>query len=351
MDSSDVERTIRATSSSTEAVNPLARPPRRRMLECSLGAVLVAACQPKADTIKVRIGYQKNGVLLLARARGGLETALGSLGPVAVEWVEFVAGPPMLEAMRAGAIDIGAVGDTPPIIAQSVGDPIVYAAAAPNADAAEAVIVPAPSPIHGVRDLKGRKIAVTKGSSAHVLLIEALRSVGMTLAEVEPTYLAPPDAASAFSIGAVDAWAIWDPYLAMAQQRGPTRTLINRGGLPPSSAFILAYKPFAQRFPRILASVLDFLSAEAAWGNAHVQEAAQIISDRTGIAKEACLLMLRRAPLELRSLNSFVIARQQAAADTFYAQRLIPAPIDVRAAVWAGWRPAVADRISRWADR
>ena len=314
-------------------------PHRRHLLGGLAGAALLAACRPLGAGATVRIGYQKSGVLLLARARGGIEAALKSFGPVKVEWIEFVAGPPLIEAMRAGAIDIGAVGDTPPIFAQSAGAPIVYAAAVPDADAAEAVIAPAASPIRSLRDLKGAKVGLTKGSSSHLLLIQALASVGLTMADVKATYLAPPDAASAFASGAIQAWAIWDPYLALAQQRAPTRTLVDRGDLPKSCAYIIAYRPFAERSPKLLSAVLDFRAAESAWGNAHVDEAGRIVADRTGIPKDIAVLTLRRAPLILKPVTPDIVARQQAAADIFHAQGFIPAPVAVKDAVWTGWRP------------
>lgn len=312
---------------------------RRGLLAGLIAAPAVAACHPTAAVQTIRIGYQKNGVLLLARARRGLEEALKPLGPVKVEWIEFVAGPPLLEAMRAGAIDIGGVGDTPPIFAQSAGAPVVYAAAVPDADTAEAVITPAASPIRTLRDVQGARVGLTKGSSSHLLLIQALASVGLTMADVRPTYLAPPDAASAFASGSIDAWAIWDPYLAMAEQRAPTRTLVNRGGLPPSCAYLIAYRPFAERSPRLLAAVLDQLAKQSAWGNAHLAEAAAIIAARTGIPKDIAALCLKRAPLALKPVTPDIVARQQAAADIFHVQGFIPAPVVVRDAVWSGWRP------------
>ena len=315
------------------------RPNRRQLLAGLMAAPAIAGCRPSAAAQTIRIGYQKNGVLLLARARGGLEAALKPLGPVKVEWIEFVAGPPLLEAMRAGAIDIGGVGDTPPIFAQSAGAPVVYAAAVPDADAAEAVIAPAASPIRTLLDIRGARVGLTKGSSSHLVLIQALASIGLTMADVRPIYLAPPDAASAFASGSIDAWAIWDPYLAMAEQRAPTRTLVNRGALPPSCAYLIAYRPFAERAPRLLAAVLDQLAAQSAWGNAHVDEAAGIIAARTGIPKDIAVLCLKRAPLALKPVTPDIVARQQAAADIFLAQSFIPAPVMGKDAVWTGWRP------------
>jgi sulfonate transport system substrate-binding protein len=295
-----------------------------------LAAPALAACRAAAGPQTIRIGYQKNGVLLLARPRGGLEAALRPLGPVKVEWIEFLAGPPLLEATRAGAIDIGGVGDTPPIFAQSAGAPVV------------AVIVPAASPIRALRDLKAARVGLTKGSSSHLLLIQALRLVGLTMADVRPIYLAPPDAASAFASGSIDAWAIWDPYLIMAEHRAPTRTLVDRGALPPSCAYLIAYRPFAGRAPQLLAAVLDELAVQSAWGDAHADQAAAIISARTGIPDDIAILCMRRAPLALEPITPQIVARQQAAADIFRAQDFIPAPVAVKDAIWTGWRPVAS---------
>jgi sulfonate transport system substrate-binding protein len=310
---------------------------RRHLLGMGLASGLLAACAKPTQTVHVRVGYQKSGVLLLAKARGGLEAALSPLGSVRVEWLEFVAGPPMLESMRAGAIDIGAVGDTPPIFAQAGGVPFVYAGAIPNADAAEAVIVPAASPIKAVADLRGVKVGLTKGSSSHLLLIEALKTANLTMTDIKPVFLAPPDAASAFAAGAIDAWAIWDPYLALAENRGPTRTLIDRGALPPSNSYILAYRPFAEKTPKVLSAVLDFLAAQSAWGNAHVADAAAIMASQTGLPVSIATQALRRAPLALTPVTAKVVERQQAAADLFSRQGFIPAPVTVADAVWSGW--------------
>jgi sulfonate transport system substrate-binding protein len=312
------------------------------MLSTSLLATTLTACLPRVGPLSVRIGYQKNGVLLLAHARGGMDVALASLGRVSLQWTQFSSGPPMLEAMRAGDIDVGAVGDTPPIFAQAGGAPIVYAAAVPNADAAEAVIVPAGSPVRTLRDLEGRTVALTRASTAHLFLIEALASVGMSMADVRPAYLAPSDAASAFSGGSAAAWAIWDPFLALAEQRTATRSLIKRGDLQPGNSFIVAYRPFADRQPAVLRAILDFLARTAAWGDDHADESAAILARSTGMPSNVCAEIVRRTPSAIGPMSPAVIARQQAAADIFHAQRFIPDPVVVKDAVWPGWRSSVA---------
>src|SRR5216684_3223086 len=104
---------------------------RREFLKLSLGSAAVAAlareARAQASIKEVRIGYQKNGVLVIARQQAALEKHFSSQG-IDVKWIEFSSGPPMLEAMNVGSVDYGAVGDSPPIFAQSAGAAIVYAA-------------------------------------------------------------------------------------------------------------------------------------------------------------------------------------------------------------------------------
>jgi sulfonate transport system substrate-binding protein len=313
---------------------------RRGLVAGALALSALTACAPRAAPATIRIGFQKSGVLLLAKCRGGLEAALKAQGPVTAQWAQFVAGPPLIEALRAGAIDLGAVGDTPPILAQAAGADFVYAAALPNADAAEAVIAPESSPIRTVADLKGARVGFTRGSSSHLLVIEALKTAGLTLADIQPVYLTPPDGAGAFAKGAIDAWAVWDPFLALAQARGGVRVVVDRRSLSHSSSFILAWRPFAQRQPRLLAAALDFLASVAAWGVARPDAAAAIIAQQTGLAPAIALTVLRRAPLAIQPVTPPILARQQQAADLLNEAGFIPKPIAVAAAVWGGWKPS-----------
>lgn len=172
---------------------------RRRTLFAGLGAATLAAwsfgapAQAQALPAEVRIGFQKGAaILVLARKRQVIETRLKALGVNSVKWVEFQFGPPLLEAMGAGSVDLGAVGDTPPIFAQAGGSNLVYVAATPSAQ--HAVLVPQDSPIRTLAELKGRRVAFGKGSSAQNVAIKALALGGLTLKDVEATYLSPADA-------------------------------------------------------------------------------------------------------------------------------------------------------------
>ncbi len=308
---------------------------RRELLAFGVAAAL-AACAPAKRSGPVRIGFQRSGVLLLAKSRGALKA--GSTGGIEVEWVEFPAGPPLMEAMAAGAIDFGAVGEAPPIFAQAAGAPVVYAAVQPVTGAGAALLVPAASQIRDVAGLKGRKVAFTKASSAHLFMVQALKQAGLSLADIQPIYLSPGDAAGAFASGSIDAWATWDPYYALAQRDQHARAILTGEVLPRTSAFYIAARAFAEQRSATLVALLDVLKAEAAWGEAHRGDVSRVIAAATGLPEEIAAASLRRGALAVRPVDDAVIAAQQVAADVFQAIGAIPARIDFRAAAWRGWR-------------
>ena len=164
-----------------------------------------------AESPTLRVGFQKGEpVLVAAKQNRSLETLLDPLG-ISVSWLEFAFGPPILEAMRVGSIDIGGVGDTPPIFAQAARADLVYIGSRPSTGDSSAVLVPPGSTLQTLHDLKGRKVAFGRGSSAQNLTLAALEKAGLTVADIQPIYLSPADAAAAFAHGDVDAWTIWDP--------------------------------------------------------------------------------------------------------------------------------------------
>jgi sulfonate transport system substrate-binding protein len=225
---------------------------RRGFLSCAALLALSFAAAPahSQGAKELRIGLQKNGVILVARQQKTIEKALEPLG-VKVSWHEFQFGPPLLEALNAGAIDYGTTGDAPPIFAQAARANLYYIAALGGAE--NAIAVPADSPIRTVADLKGRKVAVGKASSAHSLLLVALEKNGLTFTDIEPAYLAPADASAAFARGSVDAWSIWDPFLASAEKQRPLRLIASSSDISPAQSFYLANKEFTDQNPEIVA--------------------------------------------------------------------------------------------------
>ena len=220
---------------------------RRDFLKLSAGTAAAAAFASRVSAQgalkEIRIGYQKTGVLVITRQRAALEKHFAPQG-IAVKWVEFSSGPPMMEAMNVGSVDYGAVGDSPPVFAQAAGAAIVYAAGQPITNG-QGILVPKDSPIRSLADLKGKRIGFTKGSSAHNVVVQTLEEAGLTYADIVPVYLTPPDAGPAFANGSIEAWAIWDPYFAIGETRQNGRILVNAREITKTNSFYLANRDFA----------------------------------------------------------------------------------------------------------
>lgn len=298
-------------------------------------AVALGVLAPvQAAEQKLRIGYQKGGGLLaVLKAQGTLEQALGAKG-YQVTWREFQAGPQLLEALNAGSVDVGYTGSPPPIFAQAAGIDLVYLGAEPASEAVEAIVVPNGSSIHAVGELKGKKVAVQKGSSANFLLVAALNKAGLTLKDIQPVYLAPADARAAFANGSVDAWSIWDPYLAAIQQSQPVRVLADYKGLLHANSFYEGSRRYAEAHPQVIQLLLAELAKAGAWANSHKPEVSRILAQQIGLPEPVITTWQARAGYGVTALTPEIIATQQKTADIFYDQGLIPRKVDVSQVVW-----------------
>ena len=281
----------------------------------------------------VRIGIQKYGKLILLKTKGTLEKKLEPLG-FKVTWTEFPAGPQLLEAVNVGAIDFGNTGEAPPIFAQEAGAPLLYVAHEPPAPRGEAILVPKDSPIKAVADLKGKKVALNKGSNVHYLLVKVLEKAGVKYSEIEPTFLAPADARAAFEKGAVDAWAIWDPFQAAAEVATGARTLANGEGVVSNHQFYLSSKSFAEANAKVVEVLLEELSGVDKWVRSDIKAAAAQLSVSTGIPVPVVELALERQSYGIKPISSEVVAAQQDIADTFHALGILPKKITVSEVVW-----------------
>lgn len=293
------------------------------------GMPAAALAQAKGE---VRIGYQKYGTLTLLKGRGTLEKRLAEQG-VGVKWTEFPAGPVLLEGLNVGSIDFGTVGEAPPIFAQAAGANLVYVGNEPASPASEAIVVPKGSSLRTLADLKGKKIALNKGSNVHYLLLKALEKAGVAYADIQPVFLPPADARAAFERGSVDAWAIWDPFLAAAEKQLGARVLADGKGLVANYQFYLASRTYAEKHPEILRIVLDEVAKVDDWGRNNPDEVATILSAQTGLSKEVVALAASRYAYGVKPVSVDVIASQQRVADAFSSLKLIPKPIIVKDAL------------------
>jgi sulfonate transport system substrate-binding protein len=276
--------------------------------------------------VTLHVGDQKAGSQALLQAAGELTGV-----KYKITWSQFTSGPPLLEAANAGAIDIGAVGNTPPIFAAAAGSKIKIVAAGDQNLAAQAILVPKTSAIRTIQDLKGKKVALAKGSSAHALLLGVLKKAGLTFDDIQPQYLQPADALSAFSGGKVDAWSIWDPYTAQAQAQTGARTLVYGNGFGTNYQFNVAAAKALKDKAKI-AAIRDYLTRldrATVWAATHQDQWAKTWSAQIGLPLPVAQVAAHRRVTKPVPLDDKVIAGEQQLADAFSDAKLIPGRLKI----------------------
>lgn len=320
--------------------------PRLRTATVALlvtGALAGALCMPSAASARetVSISYQRSSTLfILLKRTGELEKKLGALG-YDVSWHEFSTG--LLQSLNAGSVDLHAdVADAFALFTQAANAPLTYYAEETSAPSAQAIIVPPDSAIRTVADLKGKRVAVSKGSGCNFLLLAALAKAGLTINDIQVRYLEAPDALAAFRGGSVDAWVIWDPFLAAQQREAHVRVVADGSdGLAQYNRFYTATTSFAERHPDVLRAVFDELKETGQWVKAHPQEAAQILAPLWGnLPAPTVELANSRRSYAIVPVQRDQLGEQQRIADTYRAAGLIPATLkatDIRI-----WTPPAA---------
>jgi sulfonate transport system substrate-binding protein len=307
------------------------------VLLLTLAAIIVPS-RGAIDPKQFRIGYQKAAnTLVLLKAHETLEQRLRPLG-VEVKWFEFTAGPQLLEGLNVGSIDFGYVGEVPPIFALAAGANFVYTAYELPTPEAEGILVSKDSPIRQIADLKGKKVAFNKGSDVHWLVVNALQKAGLKYSDIQPAYLTPADARAAFQRGAVDAWAIWDPFFVAAQKQIDARVLTNAQGIVNRFQYFLSAREYAEKKPEVLAIAMEELAKVGEWVRQNYKEAAAELAPLQGLDPEVIETALRHYQHIYRPMDETVLTDQQRIADTFYELKLIPKQVSVRDAVLTGNR-------------
>ncbi len=314
---------------------------RRRVLQLlgttaafwGLGAAAQSSQPAQPPLQQLRIGYQKASVsLVLLKQWGTLEKRFPN---TRIGWIEFPAGPQLLEALAAGSLEFGMTGDSPPVFAQAAGKDLLYVGVEPPKPDSSAIIVPPESPLRGLRDLKGRRIALQKGSSAHFLVVRAVEKAGLQWSDIQPVYLAPADARAAFERKSVDAWAIWDPFLAAVELALKPRVLATGRDLTGNHSIYLASRPFAAQQPQALAALFDELTRADRYVQEHRPETIRLISEFAGLDAGVVSLFLGRRPRSpVTPFSAKAEAEQQRVADTYLKLGLIPRPVRIADIVW-----------------
>ena len=304
-----------------------------------LAALATAPAHAQDKATEIRIGTQKGGFFPAVRQRHKVEDAFKPLG-IEIKWIDFQYGPPLLEAINVGSIDFGFVGDSPPIFAQAGGAKIRYVAAVRLAGTTQAIIVLPDSPIKTLADLKGKRVAFGRGSSAHNLLVAALEKAGLAWSDITPVPLVPADATAAFVKGSVDAWSIWDPYFALAELKERARAIAFDKDVHKPNAFYIAGSDLVEKYPSVVAQLNAVFSAEGRWADLHHEEVAQAQAAATGVDIDAVRRFVDRSNYQVVPIDDQVIRSQQAIADRFARLGLIPKAINVSDIVWK-WMPGL----------
>lgn len=315
----------------------------RRSLVALFAAAISFGAITQAQAETLRIGYQKYGTLVLLKAKGSLEKRLAEQG-IEVQWTEFPGGPQLLEGLNVGSIDFGTTGEAPPIFAQAAGADLLYVAHEPPAPTSEAILVPKDSALKSVSELKGKKIALNKGSNVHYLLVRALEDAGLKYSDIQPVYLPPADARAAFERGSVDAWVIWDPFQAAAEHQLQARTLRNGEGLVANHQFYLAARPYAEKHPEVVSVLVEEIRSVGGWIRQNSAEATQQVAPLLGLAPEITRTAVERQAYGAQLITPDVVEAQQQIADTFTDLKLIPKKLSIKDVIW---NPPAAAKVAQ----
>lgn len=315
---------------------------RRGLMVTAIGLLgaLAASSAEAAETL--RIGYQKSSTLIaLLKTNGELEKALAPLD-IKISWHEFSSGLPLLEAINIGSIDFGAdVADTVPVFAQAAGAKLAYVAEEAPSPSAQAILVATSSPLKALADLKGKKIAVTKGAGSHYLLLAALAKAGLTFKDITPAYLPPADGRTAFVSNNVEAWVAWDPFLSSTIRQSGARVLADGSeGLASYKRYYLASADYAAKHGDALNVIYSKLVETGKWVKANPAAAASQLAGLWGIDAATVEEANSHRSYQVGAVAAAGLSEQQKIADAFLAERVLPAKLDTSAlAIWTPKAP------------
>jgi len=230
--------------------------------------------------------------IFVAKQKHWLEDDLKK-GGITVKWSSFVAGPPENESFAAGQQDVGVMGDTPAIIARAAGQNTRVVGISAVGPKALAIVVPKGSSIKSTTELRGKRVAVTKGSYAHHLLYVVLKNAGLKLSDIKLIHLPPADLVSAFTRGDVDAASTWEPYLSRLEDDG-ARLLVDGTGIKKGELVIIAVDEYAKQYPRLIEKVLQAYKRGQDYIKANPKQAADLIASDVKLTPEQLLKVLAK---------------------------------------------------------
>jgi sulfonate transport system substrate-binding protein len=279
------------------------------------------------SSVTLDIGDQKGTGAEAVLTAAGLLSSL----PFRVSWSDFTSGPPMLEAMASGSVDIGGVGDAPPVFAASGGEAVEIVGARQTNGDQDAVVVPKNSPITSITQLKGKKIAYGSGSSANYNLLTVLTKAGLTTRDVTLVNLQPAEALAAFTSGSVDAWDIWPPYVQQVAAQDGARVLATGGAYGSPYSFEVASKA-AVASPEKAAAIkvyLQTLDKAYVWAATHPGAWAAAWGKAAGLPASVMDVAAKVDANTPIPITAAVTASEQNLVNQFYSAGLIPGKVNI----------------------
>lgn len=273
----------------------------------------------------LKAGDQKGGLRALLEAADELKAL-----PYDIQWTEFPAAAPLAEALNAGAVDCGPIGDAPVIFALSAGAAIKIIGANRSDAYGTAVIVRPDATLRTAADLKGKNIGTTRGSIGHFVTLKALAAAGLAPNDVNFRFLPPADTITALASGSVDAWATWEPYTAVAETTGRGRVLVNGRGLWSGLSYLAATDAAIASKQEVLRDFLARAVRAQVWSYQHIDAFSAAMARIVGIPPEAAKLQFSRRATKWRNIDEALVAEQQRTADFYSQVGLLRQPLDVK---------------------
>ncbi|UII73739.1 ABC transporter substrate-binding protein [Pseudomonas sp. HN11] len=277
------------------------------------------------DLQPLRVANQKSTIKALLEVSGEAKDV-----PYQIQWSEFPSASPLGEALNAGAVDIGALGDAPYVFALGAGASLkVVSIIHAEGRNTTALLVPKDSPIKTVADLKGKKIVTGRGSIGHYLAIKALATAGLTTKDVQFIFLLPSESRLVLDNGTADAWATWDPYTTVVTSQSQARVLVSGNKLLSNHLYLAATRQaIADKRPQ-LDDFVARLDRAYAWANVHPNEYAAAQAKITGLPLAVHVEVARDTHLNSVAIDDAVISGLQSTADTYQKEGLLLKHIDV----------------------
>ena len=285
------------------------------------------------NTKVLRMGFQQAGDLV--KVTGVLEKRLEPLG-IKVEWAQFVQGPQLMEAMNADKIDIGSVGETPPIFAQAIGAQIVYIVGSkttPQTGRSSVIAVPPESPIQKVEDIKGQEVYFQKASASHYFILRALQDVGLSIKDIKVKSIPNVEARAAFIEGKIPVWVSGDPHYAIAEKMGRIRVIRDSVGIDSPGGYYVGRRQFALENPELLKIVIEEIDKIEQWADANRVEVAKLIAPEQKLELDVMQKVIDRRTFGRRAIGPELIKEQQRVADVFFENNLIPKKVNIQEAL------------------